>query len=297
MSEEELIIAVYCLVDETLKNIIGDVKLRSRGPKPSLTDAEVITILIIGEYLGLGSDKKIWGYFKRHWKSWFPGLGCRTSFSRQSSNLWSLQSKIQEKISQDLCQDKNLFLFDGFPIPTCNIKRYKKRDNLFSGEGGIGYCAAKDVKYFGFKGHLLVTQEGVTRSLSIAAANIDERDVLPEVSLNLQGDTIADKGLIRPELTQLLENQGLTLHTPLRKNMRDSRPMGFVHQIMNVRRKVETVIGQLVERFKIQEIRAQDFWHLFAKIGRKILAHTVCFFLNKKFNPEFPLRLELLLSF
>ncbi len=61
MSEEELIIAVYCLVDETLKNSVGEIKLRSRGPKPSLTDAEVITILIVGEYLGLGSDKKIWG--------------------------------------------------------------------------------------------------------------------------------------------------------------------------------------------------------------------------------------------
>jgi len=296
MSEEELIIAVYCLVDETLKNSVGEIKLRARGPKPSLTDAEVITILIVGEYLGLGSDKKIWGYFKRHWKSWFPGLGCRTSFIRQSANLWCLQSKIQEKISQELCEDKNLFLFDGFPIPICNIKRYKK-SNLFRGEGGIGYCAAKDVKYFGFKGHLLITQEGVTRFISIAAANIDERDVLPEVCLNLQGDTIADKGLIRPELTQSLRNQGLTLHTPLRKNMTDSRPVAFVHQIMNVRRKIETVIGQLVDRFKIQEIRAQDFWHLFAKIGRKVLAHTVCFLLNKKLHPETPLKLDLLLSF
>ena len=295
MSEDELIIAAYCVVDEMLKNVLEDTKLRSRGPSPALTDSEVITMLIVGEYLGLESDKKIWTYFKRHWQSWFPGLGCRTSFTRQGANLWAVQSKIQEKISQELCQNKNLFLFDGFPIPVCNIKRYKK-SNLFRGEGGIGYCAAKDVKYFGFKGHLLITQEGVTKSISVAAANIDERDILPEVCLNLSGDVIADKGLVRPELSQSMENQGLKLHTPLRRNMNDPRPVSFVFQIMNIRRKVETVIGQLVERFRIQEIKAQDSWHLLAKVGRKILAHTVCFLLNKELNPENPLQLELLLS-
>jgi len=295
MSEEEFIITTYCMIDEILKNVLKAAKLRSRGPQPSLTDAEVITMLIVGEYLGLGSDKKIWSYFKRRWKSWFPGIKSRTSFTRQTANLWAIQNKIQEQISDQLCQDKSLFLFDGFPIPLCNIKRYKK-SNVFRGEGGIGYCAAKDVKYFGFKGHLLITQEGVTRSISIAPANIDERDILPEVALNLTGDVIADKGLIRPELTQSLENQGLRLHTPLRRNMNDSRPMTFVFQIMNIRRKVETVIGQLVERFKIQEIKAQDSWHLLAKVGRKILAHTFSFLLNKKVNPQNPLQLELLLS-
>jgi hypothetical protein len=142
----------------------------------------------------------------------------------------------------------------------------------------------------------LISHHGVTKGFSIAPANIDERDVLPEVVEGLRGDVIADKGLIRPELTQELFEQGLELHTPLRKNMKDPRPKAFVYKIMNVRRKVETVIGQLVERFKIQAIRARDDWHLRAKIGRKILAHTTCFFINQCVNPEAPLQLEFLLA-
>lgn len=272
--------------------MFGDQKLRSRGPCPALTDAEVLTILIVGEYLGLGSDKKIWITFKRRWNDWFPGLGCRTSFVRQSANLWAIQNKIQEALSARLCQQKDLFLFDGFPIPTCHIKRSK----LFKTEGAVGYCAAKDEKYFGFKGHLLMTPEGITKRLSVAAANIDERDMLPEVTQGLKGDVIADKGLIRPELTEALAYQGLVLHTPLRKNMKDTRPKNFVTKIMNVRRKVETVIGQLVERFHIQTIKAKDTWHLMAKVGRKILAHTVCFFINQTINPHAPLQLENLLA-
>lgn len=35
---------------------------------------------------------------------------------------------------------------------------------------------------------------------------------------------------------------------------------------------------------------AQD-WHLMAKITRKILAHTICFTINKAINPEYPLQM------
>ena len=159
----------------------------------------------------------------------------------------------------------------------------------------MGYCAAKDEKYFGFKGHIVITQEGVAKRISVAAANIDERDVLPEVAEGIKGDIIADKGLIRPSLTTELADQGLNLHIPLRKNMHDPRPRSFVNKIMDVRRKVETVIGQVADRFHIQTIRAKDTWHLMAKVRRRILAHTVCFFINSPINPRAPLQLENLL--
>ena len=74
--------------------------------------------------------------------------------------------------------------------------------------------------------------------------------------------------------------------------MKDPRPQSFVGHIMNIRRKVETVIGQLVERFKIQDIKAKDMWHLMAKALRKIVAHSICFIINKTLNPDNSLQLE-----
>lgn len=295
MSLENLIITIYCRIEEMYQEAVQNSKLRLRGSVPSLSDVEVLTMLVLGEYLGLGSDKKIWSYFSHHWLEWFPGMGCRTSFTRQSANLTKILNQMQQRLSKKLCNHTDLYLFDGFPIPICHIKRYK-RSSPFRGLGAVGYCAAKDQKYFGFKGHLLISCEGVTKGLSVAAANIDERDILPEVALGLTGDIIADKGLIRPELTSVLRNQGLNLHTPLRKNMKEARPKEFVFQIMNIRRKVETVIGQLVERFKIQSIRAKDGWHLMMKIGRKVFAHSVCFLINKSINADAPLQIEKLLA-
>jgi hypothetical protein len=80
--------------------------------------------------------------------------------------------------------------------------------------------------------------------------------MVPEIAKNLRGMLLADKGLLRPELKADLEKQGLDLQTPYRKNMIDSRPKETVSMMMNIRRKVETVIGQLVERFHIQSIKA-----------------------------------------
>ncbi len=78
--------------------------------------------------------------------------------------------------------------------------------------------------------------------------------------------------------------------------MKDSKSKETESLMMNIRRKVKTVIGQLTERFQTHSIKAKDLWHLCSKIGRKILAYTVCFMSNQIENPEKPLALELLIN-
>jgi len=57
---------------------------------------------------------------------------------------------------------------------------------------------------------------------------------------------------------------------------------------------IETVIGQLTQRFHIEKIWARDLWHLTSRLNRKLLAHTLCRWLNRK-SPE-PLQFESLVS-
>lgn len=64
--------------------------------------------------------------------------------------------------------------------------------------------------------------------------------------------------------------------------MSDKRPKSVVNRLMKARRKIETVIGQLSDRFNIQKIRARDMWHLSHRLYRKILAHNLCFLINKQ---------------
>lgn len=52
MSIGDFIINVFCLVDDELKKMLIGRKLRTREPAPALEDSEVITIEIVGEFLG-----------------------------------------------------------------------------------------------------------------------------------------------------------------------------------------------------------------------------------------------------
>jgi len=111
----------------------------------------------------------------------------------------------------------------------------------------------------------------------------------------LRGLLIGDKGYIRPSLKEELAKQELDLQTPLRKNRQDPRPKTAVAQLMKVRRLVETVIGQLTERFHSEKVRARDTWHLTNRFIRKCLAHTVGVFLNHRLGNQ-PLHFEALVA-
>ena len=86
MPIEDFIIYVYCLVDDFYQQEITT-PLRSRGSPPKLTDSEVITMEIVGEWTGHHTDKVIWDYFRVYWSPLFPNLPARTQFVRQASNL------------------------------------------------------------------------------------------------------------------------------------------------------------------------------------------------------------------
>lgn len=43
---------------------------------------------------------------------------------------------------------------------------------------------------------------------------------------------------------------------------------------MRTRRRIETVLSQLVERFHLARVWTRDRWHLSARVLRKVLSHT-----------------------
>ena len=63
MPIEDFIISVFVWVDDTLKALFGSHKpWRTRGPAPRLEDSEVLTMELVGEFLGYDQDKGIYSY-------------------------------------------------------------------------------------------------------------------------------------------------------------------------------------------------------------------------------------------
>lgn len=281
---EDFIIQVYCCIDEGLKDQFTGKPLRSRGFNPKLSDSEVLTMEIVGEFLGMDQDKHIWRYFLRHWKSWFPQLASRTTFARQAANLWKVKQYLQERFARRIgVIGDAVHIIDGFPIPVCLFSR-ARRKSCFKGIAGYGRCLTKRSIYFGFKGHLLINLTGGISSFVLTPANVEEHRVAEEVTCLIKGVVIGDKGFIGKELKEVLLKRGVDLETPLKKNMKDERPPEFLSLIKKLRRRIETVISQLTGRFHIEKVWAHDLWHAVSRISRKLLAHTVAVFLNKRLN-------------
>jgi len=295
MLTEEFIIRVYCLVDDMLKNITKNHKIRQRGPSPDLSDSEIISMLIVGECLGLNQDKAIHKYFSEHWRHFFPKIQSRPSFVKQSANLWSIIKMVWEKIKGSISSHA-IRLVDGIPLTVCKTTR-ANRSKLFKETASWGYCAAKDERYYGMKLHLSVDPSGVISGVTVTAANVDEREAMLDFSCDLSGKkVIGDKGYIcSGEKRAAIEYCSAGLITPYRNNMTDTRPPSFVKTAMRMRRIIETVGSQLVGRFNISKVIARDIWHLSVRIYRKILAHTVCCFILRE-NSIFDLEFDKILS-
>lgn len=292
MPVDEFIITVFCWVEKNVGSAISPVvRLRRRGPQPRLSDAEVITMEVVGAFLGYDGDKAIWSYFRRHWRAWFPGLGDRTSFLRQATNLWHVKQRLHERLLAELgAMRDDCHLVDGFPMPVCKLAR-AGRSRLFKAEAAYGYCAAKREYYYGLKGHVVIALQGTITAMTVTAANDDERDAAYDMLSAIEGLLIGDKGYIRPQFKADCEVLGIDLQTPVRNNMAEPRPRWFLCLLQRVRKRVETVIGQLEQRLGLALIRARDPWHLTNRVARKILAHTFAVSLNQCLGRE-PLQFD-----
>ena len=218
MPLDEFIITVFCWVTQEVETVTDGVKLRTRGFAPRLSDSEVIAMEPVGEFLGYAGDKAIWKYFKQHWAAWFPGLGDRTIFMRQATNLWWVKQQLQERLVADLgARTADCHLIDGFPITVCKLAR-ASRNRVLKAEAAYSYCAAKDEHYYGLKANLLIDLRGVVVGITITAANVDERDSAYDLVSVIAGLLLGDKGFIRPQFKADCEALGIDLQTPLRKN-------------------------------------------------------------------------------
>jgi hypothetical protein len=83
MTPQDLLLHVFCLVDDQLQALHLQ-QPRARGPRPTLSDSEVLTIELVGEFWKLGTDQDLFRHFRRYHTAEFPALARvhRTTFGR-----------------------------------------------------------------------------------------------------------------------------------------------------------------------------------------------------------------------
>jgi hypothetical protein len=291
MDPSTFIVAVFCLIDDRLKDL-G--RLRERGPTPTLCDSEVLTIEVVGEFLGLDEDTELFEYFRRHYAHFFPNLLLvhRTTFTRQAANLWKVKERLWQELLALAPHDPTIAICDSMPLPACLFAR-AHRCRRFKGEAAFGKDTLLKQTFYGFRVHVRICWPGVITRLSVAPANAHELSVLPELTERTYGVLVGDRNYHSPKTKEDLATTGIELLSPYSSKNRDPTPKRSA-LLSRFRYRIDTVFSQLTGRYSIKRVWAKDLWHLTSRLLRKILSHTVAFLLNHQVgNP--PLQLSRLL--
>jgi hypothetical protein len=150
MDLNTFISVVFCWMDEALPQAAEGQRLRERGPGPVLYDSEMLTVEVVGAYLGLSQDSALFAYFRRHYTHFFPRLARvhRTTFVRQAANLstcqaaklpscqaanlWQVKERMWTQLLDRLPYDPQLAILDSLPLAVCQFVRAPRR--RFRGE-------------------------------------------------------------------------------------------------------------------------------------------------------------------
>jgi len=280
MSLDELIITVFCRVDETVKQVLNGQRLRKSGPDPTLSDTEVLTLEVVGAFLKLSEDQLIYDYFRRHYPHFFPALRKvhRTTFVRQAANLWKLKECVWQALLEQEAEPTYVIV-DSLPIPVCRFARapYCER---FRGEAAFGKDWVARQTFYGFRLHALVDPNGLIQSVCLAPADEAEGDALEEMTQEKTGRVLGDRNYWAPERQAHLLKRGVQVIAPYKHKTKDPNPH-WSFALSPLRYRIETVFGQLTDRYQVKRVWAKKRWQLISRLLRCVLSHTFMFLINR----------------
>jgi hypothetical protein len=242
---------------------------RKRGPKPSLTTSELMTILIHFHQQGYRDFKH---YYQKHVQAYlsgeFPGLVSYNRFVELMPNvLLPLCAYLQSKFGS--CT--GIAFTDSTPIIVCHNRRIRRhkvfRDLAARGKTTMGW-------FYGFKLHLIVNEHGELLAVHLTPGNVDDRKPLPEMTKDLFGKLFGDKGYLSQALFEQLFERGLELITSLRKNMKGQLMLLSDRLLLRKRFIIETINDQLKNISQIEHTRHRSPTNFAVNLLAGLIAYT-----------------------
>lgn len=285
-SVADLCTYVYVMIDDLYRTVIAPHDQRP-GPRSACSESEIITLTVVAELLGLDDEGPFLAYVRRNHPTLFPRLPERTRYNRRRRALVAVTNHLRIALMQRLLRrldpaERTLCLIDSLPIPVVGFA-HARGSHRWYGEAAYGYCAAKKLRYYGFKLHLLATHDGLVLDFALVPANRADGDLCEQLLIeNERLVVLGDKAYLNAPLQQLLARRNtLTLLTPRRANQcPDPVPHPLTPLLASLRQAIATVNSQLDDHLQMERNRAKSVVGLCARIQAKLTAQTVGVCLN-----------------
>lgn len=286
MTTDYKVTSLFCVIDDFCKLfeaenaghlLLEEDGVRRRRRKTSLSDSEIITILL---YFHFGTFRN----FKHYYQFFIKGT-MRTFFPEAVS--YNRFVELESRVFFPLMFFLNLRAFgrctgitfvDSTMIPVChNFRRYANKvfkDIATDGKGTMGWC-------HGFKLHLACNNRGELIAFVLTGANVSDKDpkVFDVLAKRLYGKLFADKGYISQKLFDALFEDGIQLVTGLRVNMKNKLMPFYDKMMLRKRYIIETINDLLKNTAQIVHSRHRSVTNFIMNLISALGAY--CFFDNK----------------
>lgn len=279
---ETKIVEIFLQVDDFCKEFENEfAKLKSkqisdgkktRNRKASLSDSEIITILIAFHSGQFRNFKFFYTqYVCKYLESYFPGL---VSYNRfvELSHRTALAFML---FIHYRCMGKctGISFIDSTILRVCHNKRIK-RNKVFKEIAEVGKSTMG--WFFGFKLHLIINDKGEILSFYLTKGNVDDRDTktITKMTEEIFGKLFGDKGYISKALSDILFGNGIQLITQVRRNMKSQALSNEEKILLRKRSVIETVNDELKNICQVEHTRHRSINGFLINIMGAIAAYS-----------------------
>ena len=259
MTTDYKVTELFCIIDEFCKHFeaenagrqfLGDDDVKRRRRKVSLSDSEIITILLYFHFGSFRNFKHYYMFFiKGTLKSYFPDAVSYNRFVELESRVFFPLMFFLNLRAFGRCT--GITFVDSTMIPVChNLRRYANKvfkGIATDGKRTMGWC-------HGFKLHLACNDRGEIIAFVLTGANVSDKnpEVFKVLAKRLYGKLFADKGYISQKLFDFLFEDGIQLVTGLRVNMKNKLMPFYDRMMLRKRYIIETINDMLKNKAQIE---------------------------------------------
>ena len=286
MTTDYKVTALFCVIDDFCKHfasenagklLLGENGVRRRRRKASMSDSEIITVLL---FFHFGSFRNFKHYYlfciKGSLRSYFPGAVSYNRFVELESRVFFPLMFFLNLRAFGRCT--GITFVDSTMIPVChNLRRYSNKffkGTATDGKGTMGWC-------HGFKLHLACNDRGEIIAFVLTGANVSDKDtrVFEVLAKRLYGKLFADKGYISQKFFDFLFEDGIRLVTGLRVNMKNKLMTFYDRVMLRKRYIIETINDMQKNTAQIVHSRHRSVTNFIMNLISALGAY--CFFENK----------------
>lgn len=304
---ETFLTTLYVIIDDFCQSELAPEQPKP-GPQASLSQSEVMTLALFGQWVQFPSERAFYRYAHQHLREAFPLLPNRSQFNRQ------------QRLHRDKITAFALFLVQMLQAQntayevldsTAAVTRDAKRRGLgwLAGQADIGW-SNRVGWYEGFHLLLCVTAQGVITGFGFGSASTHDQQMagtlfaarhtpsprLPSAGLPAHGSYVADKGFAgdRPR-QQWKQSYQVDLVTPPHQRSKQRWPKALRRWLAGLRQIIETVNDKLLNTFRLARERPHALDGFQARLAAKVALHNFCIWLNLQ-RDEAPLAFAELLA-